>query len=302
MSDFTLLPSPTPTAKVIADSISPDGYRLTSVQAVIHRFVLAELNTHRVFSRNSASSRAIPVAKQLERFQSDPWFPMVWTSEQPGMQGGVSLEGGALTDAQRTLRAIQFMTSDMIKRYLDKHPDPATRLHKSLLNRPMEWAQSHTVLITSTAWDGFYAQRVSPLAQPEFDAAARAIKAAIDGSAPTPLGWGQWHTPYIQPDEKFADWMQQCQVSAARCARTSFLTQEGVRDFEEDLRLYLRLATANPMHASPLEHVARPSSNNSAWAVIEDFDGDEVLGRVQVPLLGNFLGYRQLRHMVTGEF
>ena len=297
-----LLPVPSPAAKVVADSISPWGDRLTSVQVVLHRFVLAELNTHRVFSRNSASSRAIPVAKQLERFMNDPWYPMAWTSEQPGMQGGTPLQGVDLLEAQALLELIHDFTGRVIGEYVESHPEDATRLHKSLLNRPMEWAQSHTVLITSTAWGGFYAQRVSPLAQPEFDAAARAIKAAIEASVPARLEWDQWHTPYIQPDETFESIRQQCEVSAARCARTSYLTQEGVRDVGEDLRLFHRLATADPMHASPLEHIARPSTTNSAWVTIEDFEGAGVIGKVQVPLLGNFLGYRQFRHMVTGEF
>lgn len=82
-----------PSAKIIADSISPDGVRLTTMEVVMHRFVLAEFNTHRVFSRNSASSRAIPYDKIRSRVLNDVAFPVEWASEQRGMQGGIALGG-----------------------------------------------------------------------------------------------------------------------------------------------------------------------------------------------------------------
>jgi hypothetical protein len=65
-----------PSARVILDSISPDGVRLTTLECVMHRFVLAEFNTHRMFSRNSASSRAIPVDRQLESVATDTAMPV----------------------------------------------------------------------------------------------------------------------------------------------------------------------------------------------------------------------------------
>src|SRR5258706_13129322 len=87
-------------AKVLADSLSPAGYRLTTLEATFPRFVLAEFNTHRVFSRNSASSRAIPVTKQLRRVLEDPYIPMEFGSNQPGMQAGPLLEGDSLARAE----------------------------------------------------------------------------------------------------------------------------------------------------------------------------------------------------------
>ena len=52
-------------AEIIADTYCEfTDERVTTMEVTMHRFVLAEFNTHRVFSRNSASSRAIPVRKQ----------------------------------------------------------------------------------------------------------------------------------------------------------------------------------------------------------------------------------------------
>lgn len=252
-------------------------------------------------SRNSASSRAIPAQKQLDRFTDDPWFPLEWPREQSGMQGGSFLEGEDLVAAQRLFHDVHTWTSFLVRQYLDDHSEPDERLHKSLINRLMEWGQQHIVLLTGTTWDGFFAQRCSPLAQPEFRIPAEMIFDAREKSRPVELGPLDWHTPYIRPDEEFPSKLVKCQVSAARCARTSYVTQQGIRDAQEDMNLFTRLATADPMHASPLEHVARPSRSNDAYATIENFEG-EITGSVRVPLLGNFLGYRQFRHMVTGSF
>ena len=79
-------------AKIVADSMSPEGVRLTTLQLRYPRFILAEFNTHRVFSRNSSSSRAIPVKKMLEQVQTDPAMPVWWGKNQPGMQAREELE------------------------------------------------------------------------------------------------------------------------------------------------------------------------------------------------------------------
>ncbi len=90
-----------PSARVVADSISPSGVRLTTIEAKMHRYVLAEFNTHRVFSRNSASSRAIPVAKQIAAVQDDPALPLEWGANKPGMQAAAPLQGEDLELAQK---------------------------------------------------------------------------------------------------------------------------------------------------------------------------------------------------------
>ena len=283
-------------AKIIADSISHFGVRLTTFEVVMHRFVLAEFNTHRQFSRNSASSRAIPVEKQLAKVVENPAWPIEWASEQPGMQGGSELDGDALADATQLFVDLHEHTTVEIERYLAAHPDKADRLHKSLLNRLLEPFMWHTVVVTSTEWQNFFNQRASefsPLAQPEIRLAADMMLQAYRDSEPVEVEAGQWHLPYITQ----ADWDDIAlmdlsdldaiqvlkKVSVARCARVSYLTHDGRRDLEEDVTLYERLISARPMHASPLEHVATPATRGE----IEE-------GNV----LGNFFGWHQLRHEI----
>lgn len=272
-------------AKVITDSVNELGDRLTTLQVVCHRFVLAEFNTHRVFSRNSASSRAIPVTKQLERIRYEPARPLEWPAEQPGMQGGSELTGKDLEDAQFLWDLAGDFVTDLVEGYLETHPEKSSRLHKSLINRLLEPFMWHTICVSSTEWENFFAQRCSPLAQPEIRSAAEAMRRAIEQSTPRELDEEEWHLPYMDEEdivECDARGFDQRFVSAARCARTSYLTQEGTRDLAEDVKLFERLRNPGegPPHASPLEHVATP-----------DIYGDGV---------GNFKGWHQLRHEFFG--
>lgn len=261
-----------PRAEVICDSVSPSGVRLTTIEVTLHRFVLAELNTHRVFSRNSASSRAIPVQRQLDAVLDNPAVPLEFGSNQRGMQAGPPLTG---EDHERALAAWLGARDAAVasaRNLLD------LGVHKQVANRILEPFIWHTVIVTATEWDGFWQQRCSPLAQPEIRAAADAMRAAYDGSTPTEVGDDDWHTPYVRDDETDLDVETRKRISAARCARVSYLTHDGRRDLSADEELYDRLVTAEPPHWSPLEHVATPA------------------GEGAVP--GNFRGWRQLRHVI----
>lgn len=267
-------------AKVIADSISLDGHRLTTIEVTLHRFVLAELNTHRVFSRNSASSRAIPVSKMLANYEDTPALPIYWVAEKSGMSGGDVLEGDDLQAAHDLFGDIHNMTSSMINAYIERcERQGFTKLHKSLINRLMEPMLWHTVIITSTEWENFFAQRCHPDAQPEMRYAAECIRIAYESS--TPVSNDGWHLPYISEEEKesYAPSVL-CEVSAARCARVSYLTHDGVRDINKDFELYNKLSTANPPHWSPMEHVAysakwdlqqTPKRNFKGWIQMRQF-------------------------------
>lgn len=277
-------------AKVICDSVSPHGQRLTTIEARFHRWVLPEVNTHRKFSRNSASSRAIPVTKILEKVIADPAFPVVWTSEQSGMQGGEELTGNDLKEAKRFwFDAYQFMVGH-VQKYVEDHPDPKTRLHKSRLNRLLEPFMYHTIIITTTDFQGFWDQRISKLAEPEIELVARKMKEAYDASRPRTVLHNYWHLPYITGDDLEETYNRNYDdvkafrvlrmISAARCARTSYLTHDGKRDWNADLDLYSRLVSATPPHWSPLEHVATPTPHPSQH------------------LKSNFDGWVQLRHLI----
>lgn len=263
-----------PNATIIADSVSPSGVRLTTTEVTLHRFVLAELNTHRVFSRNSASSRAIPVRKQIDRVVNDPAVPVEFGANQRGMQAGEPLSGEAHDRALDAWLAARDRAVEAVQQLQE------LEVHKQVTNRLLEPFMWHTVIVTATEWDGFWEQRCSPLAQPEIRVAAEAMRAAYDASTPAEVGMGQWHMPYLRDDDGDLDQETAKQVSAARCARVSYLTHDGRRDIDKDLDLYERLVTARPPHWSPLEHVATPAEEG-------------------VVTLGNFRGWRQLRHAVV---
>jgi hypothetical protein len=78
--------------KVLADSIyglsSGQTARITTMQVTFPRFILAEINTHRAFSRNSASSRAIPTEKIIEQVVTNPFIPETFNRRVKGMGVG----------------------------------------------------------------------------------------------------------------------------------------------------------------------------------------------------------------------
>ena len=293
-------------AKVIADSVSERGHRVTTIEVRLHRFVLAELNTHRVFSRNSASSRAIPLRKQVERVLAEPALPLEWPAEQAGMQGGAPLSDYALDQA----RTEWLMASQDAAKYASRlHAlghEADERLHKSLPNRLLEPFMWHTVVITSTEWENFFLQRLSTQAQPEIRVAAEMMHEAFSNSTPRLLGEGEWHTPYLSDEEKATlSRVDAAQISAARCARVSYLSHDGKRDLDADLGLYQRLVNAHPAwHGSPLEHVATPWSVNCERQdrTFPDIHGEWQRIIREVPRFGNLLGWRQLRLEVEAEY
>ena len=283
---------PGTSARVIKDSISPSGIRLTTMEWTFHRFILAEVNTHRVLSRNSASSRAIPLRKQLDRVTNNIAMPVEWRAEQRGMQGGDLLP-------EKTTEAAE-LAWEMARNQATKYARMLGELgvHKSIVNRLLEPFMWHTAIITATDWDGVWHQRCHRDAQHEFQKVARLAKDAYDASEPEEVGPDGWHLPYIDADDHAAAHDLEAaqtdgvtatellrRVSTARCARVSYLTHDGRRSLEDDLTLYERLTanlsngTDDPWHASPLEHVATPA--------IDD----------ETPR-GNFTGWHQYRHMV----
>lgn len=301
-------------ARVIEDTITEQGHRLTTFEATCWRAVLAEQNTHCVLSRNSASSRAIPVTKMLDRYDEDFHEPLVWPAEKPGMQGGSGLEGDDLIQAQRLWSDLRWAVRDRIGNYVKDHPEPPTRLHKSMLNRWLEPGLWQTQIITATQWDGYFWQRCHKDAEPHIRAMAEAIRDARDASTPRLLKPGEWHLPYwAENGGHESDWADATafakglssldvakQCSAARCARVSYLTQAGVRDLNEDVRLFgdltaNRIGSEDPPHASPLEHVATPWAENVQYVTTP---GGKKFG--PLPKLGKFVGYLQLRHEELG--
>jgi thymidylate synthase ThyX len=296
-------------AKVLADSVSPAGHRLTTLEATFPRFVLAEFNTHRVFSRNSASSRAIPVAKQLRRLLDDPYVPIEFGSNQPGMQAGPALTGAARDAAEAEWLAARddavrhvlgLITSpENVARYDDLHacleeaqgslkdpPPEWLNVHKQVANRLLEPFMWHTVIVSATTWDNFFNLRCHPDAQPEIRLIAQKMREACERSVPTRLEPDEWHLPLVGETEReeAASAEELAKISIGRCARVSYLTHAGTRDLAADVALCDRLAESG--HMSPMEHVARPMTSaeleQSEWS-------------------GNFQGWIAYRKLIPGE-
>ncbi len=268
--------------RILLDSVGPSGKRLTTWELTYPRFVHAELMTHRLFSRNSASSRAIPVEKLMARVREDPALPKWWGKNQSGMQANEELEGEALQEAQRLwLAARDFMLNVVTD--LQKHG-----LHKQLANRLIEPWMFITVVLSATEFDNWFHLRNHKAAQPEIQWVAKSMWAQYNEHEPTQRAAGMWHLPFISQSDideivtkslTSADTDEVTRVlkkiSTGRCARVSYLTHEGKREVEKDIELHDRLcsgpATGDPGHWSPFEHVAMalegptPSGNFFGW-------------------------------------
>lgn len=241
------------TARVLLDSVAPNGVRLTTLEVTFPRFVLAEFNTHRRFSRNSASSRAVPTSKLIDRVERDPVIPLEWGANKAGMSATEVLCGSEAEAATRTWLQARDDAVDHARKLL------ALNVHKQELNRILEPFLWHTVIVSATEWQNFFDLRCAHNAQPEIRQAALRMRDAMDASSMAPVAEGEWHTPLLQEDEYEFDVETRKRISAARCARVSYLTHEGKRETEKDLELYERLKSDR--HLSPFEHVATPASD-----------------------------------------
>jgi hypothetical protein len=174
-------------------------------------------------------------------------------------------------------------------------------LHKQWANRGLEpYLYVHGV-VTATEWANFFALRRHADAQPEMKVLADLMWEAQQASVPRVLALGEWHLPYVtdedsgphrgRPDGMFLPDTALIKLSVARCARVSYLTQDGRKPtIEEDLKLYDRLVGSVPIHASPAEHQAAP-----------DQRGGEENRWLWPSQHGNFNGWRQYRKTLPGE-
>lgn len=249
------------TATVIADSISSYGIRITTLQLKYPRFIHSEFMTHRVFSRNAASSRAIPVVKMIEQVQHDPALPIHWGLNQPGMQASKEHTDPAAA------RFAWFCAAQAAASQAQQLNDLG--LHKQIVNRMLEPFQWMHTIVTATEWDNFFDLRCHPDAQPEFQALANAIRTAMDESSPVERAssiqrvTASWHLPYVSDDERANIHPRTLpKISAARCARVSYLKHDGTKpSVHDDLTLFEQLVGSKPLHASPIEHQACAASS-----------------------------------------
>lgn len=248
------------TARVIEHSVNHDtGKPLVTFLLSYPRFIHGEFMTHRVFSRNASSSRAIPVNKMIATIQEDPAFFVHVGKNQPGMQAREEVDAETNEKFRKEWNELLAIASEYSLRWANDYG-----IHKQCANRVVEPWMRMKVVVTASEWDNFYELRDHEDAQPEIQDLARTMKRAIEKSQPRYVRTNEmedarcWHLPFVTMQERKAHpVVDLIRASTARCARTSFNNHDNTQpDIQKDIELHDRLVVAQPIHASPAEHQA----------------------------------------------
>lgn len=291
-------------AKAVADSIA-DGVRLTSLEVTFPRYILAEFNTHRVFSRNSASSRAIPVKTRVQQVRENPFIPE-FTKNKKGMSADEVLVDDDARNAAAIWKgaALQAAQNAESLAFIEVHKQQANRLLE-----PFVW---HTVLVTSTWWQNFWALRAHVDASPEMFKTAVVMREAMDSSTPQELQEGDWHIPYVEMDRHHGEGLMMfgssyydglIKMSVARCAALSYERQHAEKTAAEYALRHDQLKASG--HWSPFEHQAKVATKEeitmNAYHRAYHKDSDGVVHMKPI-CIGNFqVPWFQYRKMIPGE-
>lgn len=159
-------------ATVVGDSINKQGDRITSLEVIMPRYILAEFNTHRMLSKNSASSRAIPYKKMVQLVQENPFIPIAWQKDHPGMQGTEYFTDNMDEIPFKTTNGTQLYANDPLEflnrawlKARDNAIETAFQMNsvgatKQMVNRQLEAFMYHKVLVTGTEWENFFNLRL----------------------------------------------------------------------------------------------------------------------------------------------
>jgi thymidylate synthase ThyX len=324
------------TAKIVADSISAYGDRITTFELEYPRFIHAEFMTHRLFSRNAASSRAIPVERQIELIRSETAMPIHWGKNQPGMSAKEEchtlMSQHDFPEPKHTeIKAVGMLSRQGAwNRGRDLAIEVATQFmiagyHKQIVNRLMEPYAHIKVVCTATEYDNFFYLRRHPDAQPEIQELANQMWEARQNSIPTQLRDGDWHVPYYQDGYWKRDFSrpifvdpvvqpnrdvdgntteEAIAISASCCAQVSYRKLDD--SLEKAKQLYQRLIESKPAHASPFEHQATPMVFSNCTQIdpfvgLQQFKGVTHLDRTGNYWSGNLRGWIQNRQLIPGH-
>ena len=307
-------------ATVIADSKNEFGQRITTFIITFPRYLLAEFNTHRMLSRNSASSRAIRFEKMVQSVMENPFIPSRWQKDHPGMQG---VEYFDEIDSKEFVRMwLSARDSAVGHAQILNHQ----KVTKQIANRLLEPFMYHTCLVTGTEWENFFALRAHEAAEIHFQDLAEKMLVAINESTPKQLKAGEWHIPFAddlvniaedavrstayesmdKDDKLFEEFM--IKIATVRCARISYVTPGSTSkmDYKADLELHDRLFSSG--HWSAFEHCARAMNEeeyeyNTMHNHITDAHvncSTQSLAQAQ-GWCGNFKGFIQYRKMFVSE-
>jgi thymidylate synthase ThyX len=284
-------------ATIIADSISPSNIRLTTLELEYPRFIHSELMTHRMLSKNSSSSRAVPIHTMNEHISRNPAMPVYWGKNQAGMTAKEEID--TKEDAIWQWQHMKDLALVASEKFF------GLGVHKQIANRVTEPFQIMKTIISGTEWNNFFWLRDHEDAQPEFQRLAKEISDARMHSLPNKLTPGQWHLPYIElTDNKYYSEGIEVSLEDAKiisvscCAQVSYRKQNTSIDKAKEI--YDRLIKSTPCHASPLEHQATPmgydySTNNFP-------DGMTHVDRLGRRWSGNFKEWTQLRQLTPNNY
>ena len=267
-------------AKIIADSISPAGVRITTFELEYPRFIHAEFMTHRMFSRNAASSRAIPVNRAIELIRENTAMPIHWGKNQPGMTAKEECNEriNAEVDATPFGAIVENWSREQTWNVARDNAIAIARLfndagyHKQIVNRLLEPFTHIKVVLTATEYENFWWLRDHKDAQPEIAELARVMREEYNKSLPVEMCQGEWHVPYYRSgmwssigsdfdesprvDIDGKTLQEAIAISASCCAQVSYRKLDDSLEKAEDI--YRRLVESEPVHASPFEHQATP--------------------------------------------
>lgn len=227
------------------------GLLMVRRNGIVHISGNSEFMTHRVFSRNASSSRAIPLKRTLREVWNDPAIPIHWGANQRGMQANGELKGFRLWASKKVWRLASKFAC-IFAWCFDK-----VGLHKQVGNRILEPFVLINVICSATDFNNFFLLRDHKDAQPEFAKLARMMREVMERSSPVEKKVGEWHLPFILDAEQHLDLNEKIKISVARVARVSYNTFDGkVSNPEADKKLFEKLVGADPKHLSPTESVA----------------------------------------------
>lgn len=315
------------TAEVIQYSkCARTGKEIVTFELVYPRIVHSEFMTHRMFSRNAASSRAIPIYKVIDMVRKDPAMPSHWGKNQAGMQAREELTGFEL-DAVRELWIDAALNAADIAEHMD-----SLGAHKQVANRIMEPFQWMKVVVTYTEGENWYWLRDHVDADPTIHELAKRMWEAVSNKTPFEIFPGEWHVPYVNRirgadgikylteiyieddvyETQFLTLEEALAVSSSCCAQVSYRLLD--LSLTKALAIYARLVESEPVHASPFEHQATPIPPESKWEYAYDpmgghFDSGYYVwpeGVTHVDRAGkywsaNFQGYIQHRQLIPNN-
>lgn len=269
-------------ARIIAHSASSTSpQELLTFELEYPRFIHSELMTHRLFSRNAASSRAIPVKAMLEQVRNNPAMPIHWGANRPGMQAKEECDQNIthLVECENDITVTHYYTREQ---WWAGAADGAANMaeafaeagyHKQVVNRLLEPFQIMKTVVTATEFDNFFYLRCHADAQPEIKELAECMYQALQQSTAEVLKPGEWHVPYVNTSrdaagkryywnfisdtEKVGITLENAlKISASCCAQVSYRKSDD--SLEKALLVYDRLVESKPVHASPFEHQGTP--------------------------------------------